>query len=128
MAVPVHLLGDRAGLLSDEARETGALSGLRVLDLTKFWAGPAVTEALGNMGAQVVKVEAAHALDPWRLGSARQTVESSEDGRFTLQPSDIFKAFEIGDDGRRRFGADPSYQRFDETRVAAVGQDRDGRR
>lgn len=60
------------GLLSEEARGTGALSGLRVLDLTKFWAGPAVTEALGNMGAQVVKVEAAHALDPWRLGDARQ--------------------------------------------------------
>src|ERR1700683_3727676 len=91
MAVPVHLLGDRAGLLSDEARETGALSGLRVLDLTKFWAGPAVTEALGNMGAQVVKVEAAHALDPWRLGGARQTVESSEDGP-TYEFSSIFNA------------------------------------
>ena len=80
-----------AGLLSEEARETGALSGLRVLDLTKFWAGPAVTEALGNMGAQVVKVEAAHALDPWRLGGARQTVESSEDGP-TYEFSSIFNA------------------------------------
>jgi len=87
----VHLLRDRAGLLSDEARGTGALSGLRVLDLTKFWAGPAVTEALGNMGAQVIKVEAAHALDPWRLGGARQTVESSEDGP-TYEFSSIFNA------------------------------------
>ncbi len=79
------------GLLSEEAGGTGALSGLRVLDLTKFWAGPAVTEALGNMGAQVVKVEAAHALDPWRLGGARQTVEPSEDGP-TYEFSSIFNA------------------------------------
>ncbi|MBM9467591.1 CaiB/BaiF CoA transferase family protein [Nakamurella leprariae] len=49
----------------------GALEGVRVLDLSKFWAGPALTEVLGNMGAEVIKVEAVQSPDPWRAGGAR---------------------------------------------------------
>jgi crotonobetainyl-CoA:carnitine CoA-transferase CaiB-like acyl-CoA transferase len=66
-----------------------ALTGLRVLDLSRFWAGPGLTEVLGNMGATVIKVESIQAIDPWREGGARQAVEIRE-GVPTYEISPIF--------------------------------------
>src|SRR5678816_3744820 len=45
------------------ARETGALAGVRVLDLTRLLPGPMCTLYLADLGADVVKVEDTHAGD-----------------------------------------------------------------
>jgi crotonobetainyl-CoA:carnitine CoA-transferase CaiB-like acyl-CoA transferase len=51
---------------------TGALPlhGLKVLDLTAWWAGPTVTHLLATMGAEAIHVESLRHLDPMRYASA----------------------------------------------------------
>lgn len=51
-----------------------ALDGLRVLDLTAWQAGPTVSMVLGDMGAEIIKIEAIQRLDGWRgAGDAYET-------------------------------------------------------
>jgi len=46
------------------------LAGLRVLDMTAFWAGPMATSYLSDMGADVVKVESIQRPDGMRFAGA----------------------------------------------------------
>jgi crotonobetainyl-CoA:carnitine CoA-transferase CaiB-like acyl-CoA transferase len=43
------------------------LAGLRVLDLTAWWAGPAATQILANFGSEVIRVESAKRPDGMRM-------------------------------------------------------------
>ena len=56
---------------------TGLLSGLRVLDLTRFVAGSQATMLLAAMGAEVIKIEVPPG-DPYRTqGTERVNGESA---------------------------------------------------
>ncbi|MCA1008869.1 CoA transferase [Rhodococcus hoagii] len=57
--------------------DAAPLAGVRVLDLTAFWAGPAATQVLAGMGAEVIKVESVQRPDGMRFTSTRSPGEAA---------------------------------------------------
>ena len=60
----------------DPATPAGPLEGVRIVDLTAFWAGPAATHLLAAFGAEVIKVESIQRPDGIRYsGAMRKDVD-----------------------------------------------------
>ena len=77
---PAPALGEHTGEIDWNARPTPApgaqapglpLAGVRIVDLTCFWAGPSASVTLAALGADVVKVEAVQRPDGMRFTSTR---------------------------------------------------------
>lgn len=64
---------------------TAALDGLRVLELGANWAGPMITRSLGDLGAQVVKVEGAR-----RPATRASHYPGNEGGKYHYNRSGYF--------------------------------------
>jgi len=58
VAPPIRIHADAAGAAPPRrASGHGALGGLRVIDMSSFWAGPLAARLMAELGAEVIKVE-----------------------------------------------------------------------
>ena len=54
------------------------LSDVRVVDLTRYWAGPYATQLMGSLGAEVIRVEATVYVDAVRYMLPPDGIEDTE--------------------------------------------------
>ncbi|OZE19487.1 hypothetical protein CH262_24425 [Rhodococcus sp. 05-2255-1e] len=99
---------------ADGASTTGALNGVRVLDLTWVLAGPYVTKTFAEHGADILKVESYHRKDPTRFspGMRLRPDAGFDDGGYFLNFNRNKRSValnlktEAGQDLLRRLAAD----------------------
>jgi len=72
------------------------LKGIRVIDLSMWFAGPMCTRLLGDMGAEIIKVESLKHIDPWRGPVDPQRVrERFPNRKITDRPYDCSPGFNL---------------------------------
>jgi crotonobetainyl-CoA:carnitine CoA-transferase CaiB-like acyl-CoA transferase len=78
LLVETVAVGDAPARAPDSgAAPSRPLDGVRVIDLTAFWAGPAATHLLATLGADVVKIESPSRPDGMRFATTRPPTHPS---------------------------------------------------
>ncbi len=70
---------DRAGSVNWPATGSAPLSGVTVVELTAYWAGPLAARLLADLGANVIKVEGPSHPDPVRTQMPKDGIYREED-------------------------------------------------
>ncbi len=83
------------------------LEGVRVAEVTVVWAGPHVTQLLGEWGADVVRVEPTNRVQPYSRGGER--VVSSEVSRRSAEQGQLLSAFPDFDPGDDPWNRSPAF-------------------
>ncbi|MFN8638108.1 MAG: CoA transferase [Dehalococcoidia bacterium] len=75
------------------------LEGVRIADVTVVWAGPHVTQLLGEWGAEIIRVEPMNRIQPYSRGADSQiTKEQAEAMGKAGQPTGSYPDFDPGTD------------------------------
>jgi crotonobetainyl-CoA:carnitine CoA-transferase CaiB-like acyl-CoA transferase len=75
------------------------LEGIRIADVTVVWAGPHVTQLLGEWGAEIIRVEPVNRIQPYsRGGDSQITKEQAETMAKAGQPAGAYPDFDPKND------------------------------
>lgn len=103
-------------------REELPLDGVRVVDLTRAWAGPSCTAFLAELGADVIKVEEP-AGEGMRMGGFREVEGAASDPSVvTDRPYNLSTIFNHLNRGKRAIAIDLSEPRGREVLLGLVAQ------
>jgi crotonobetainyl-CoA:carnitine CoA-transferase CaiB-like acyl-CoA transferase len=96
----------RPGVSPAVAPAAGALSGLRVIDLTTAWAGPLAARSLAHLGAEVIKIDAPSHTDSWRGAPEGGAARHYPDGQQGERPWNRCVLFNTQGQGKLSLGLD----------------------